>query len=99
MADDEGGSGAGSLIKGALIVLGGLAAIGLIVSVLKPLMILGVLGGAGYLGYRLMASKDKEIEGSPDRAALPPASDFDRRMRELEKIEKQLDAEIKSHDR
>ena len=100
MAETEDSGGTGSLIKGGLIVLGGLAAIGLVISVLKPLLILGVLGGAGYLGYRLMSGKDtKAVEGaSPRQAALPPAdNDFDRRMRELEAMERKLDKQIRDN--
>jgi hypothetical protein len=95
MAGDEDSGGVGAILKGGLIVLGGLAAIGLVISVLKPLLILGVLGGLGYVGYRMVASKDKAIEGGKSQAALPPDADFDRRMRELDKIEKQLDAQIR----
>lgn len=100
MAKDEDSGGAGSLIKGGLIVLGGLAAIGLVISVLKPLLILGVLGGAGYLGYRLMAGKDtKAVDdgGKSRQAALPADNDFDRRMRELEAMERKLDKEIRDN--
>ena len=99
MAKDEDSGGTGALIKGGLIVLGGLAAIGLVISVLKPLLILGVLGGAGYLGYRLMAGKDtKAVEGNTrPTKALPADNDFDRRMRELEAMERKLDQQIRDN--
>lgn len=94
MADDD-GSLLWSLLKGGLIVFGGLAAIGLVVSVLKPLFIIGVLGGAGYLGYRLL-SKPKELgPGQGSAKALPADDDFERRMRELDAMDRKLDAEIK----
>ena len=61
-----------------------------------------VLAGAGYLGYRMIAGggRQKAI-GGRSRRALPAGrgrksggDDFDRKMRELEAIEKRLDAEI-----
>lgn len=95
MADDQGGSLAWPLVKLGLIGLGGLAAIGLVLAVLKPLLILGVIAGAGYVGYRLFMGSDKAIEGTKERKALTPDQDFERRMAELDAVDKKLDAEIR----
>jgi hypothetical protein len=58
----------------------------------------GVVGGAGYLGYRFMKKKRALPAGKSagGRKALSAASgdDFDRRMRELEEVERRLDSEI-----
>jgi hypothetical protein len=93
---EEGGEGA-TLLKGALIGLGALTALGLGLALLAPVVKLGLLAGAGYLGYRLVAGRGKKsLAGSAPRRALPKSGDdFDRRMRELDAIEKQLDAEIR----
>lgn len=96
MAEDK-GSAAWPLVKLGLIGLGGLAAIGLVMAVLKPLLILGVIAGAGYVGYRLFMGADRAIEGSPERKAIGPDDDFERKMRELDAMEKKLDAEIRKN--
>lgn len=95
MADEKGGSAAWPIIKLGLLGLGGLVAVGIMVSLLKPLLILGVIAGAGYVGYRLFVGSDKAIEGSKERKALPANDDFERRMAELDAMEKKLDAEIR----
>lgn len=95
--DEDSGVDVGGLVKGGLLVLGGLAALGLVISMLKPLLILGVLGGAGYVGYRLLAGKNKALEGKKKQGALPASSDFDRQMRELDEAERKIDAEIRKH--
>jgi uncharacterized membrane protein YebE (DUF533 family) len=86
-----------SVAKGVLIALGALAAVGIGLAVLKtlivPLVVLAVIGGAGYFGYRAFG-KTKELQSSRERKALS-SSDFDRRMRELDAIDRQLDAEIR----
>lgn len=111
--DDDEPSIAGKLAKGALMALGGLVVLsiamkvffGVIFAVIGNVIFLGALGGAAYLGYRLVAGKDgerKSIEGGRSRRALGPArgrrggggDDFERKMRELEAIERRLDAEI-----
>jgi hypothetical protein len=78
--------------------LGGLVALGIVISVLKPLIVVGVVGGAGYLGYRLMKKKKALPPGgrAGGRKALSAGSgdDFERRMRELEEVERRLDTEI-----
>lgn len=99
MASD-GDSGIGwTLLKGGLLVLGGLAAIGLMMAMLKPLFIIGVLGGAGYLGYRLLsgskALSGKEHKALPGARSSAGGDDFDRRMRELDALDRKLDAEIR----
>jgi hypothetical protein len=96
MASDGDSGVAWPLVKGGLLVLGGFAAIGLAVAVLKPLLLLGVLGGAAYLGYRLL-SGGKALEGGKERKALSADDDFERRMRDLDALDKKLDAEIRKH--
>lgn len=91
---DDAGNPALSIAKGTLMVLGGLVALGIVVSVLKPLIVVGAAAGVGYLGYRML-TRSKALSGGRDRKALPAGGDYDRRMRELEEIEKRLDAEIK----
>jgi hypothetical protein len=96
MAEDQ-GSIAWPILKLGLIGLGGLVAVGIMVAVLKPLLILGVIAGAGYVGYRLFMGSDKALEGSKERKALKPDDDFERKMRELDAMDKKLDAEIRKH--
>jgi len=95
MADD--GTSRWPLIKGGLLLLGGLSAAALVLVLLKPLLLLGVLVGAGYVSYRLFSAGDsKAIEGKQQKALAPGSTaDFDRRMRELDAEEKRLDAEIR----
>ncbi len=95
MADNQGT--AWPIVKGGLIALGGLAALGLVLSLLKPILILGVIAGAGYVGYRLFMGADKAIEGKPERKALGADDDFERKMRELDALDKKLDAEIRKN--
>lgn len=78
-------------------MLGGLVALSLMVPLLKTVLILGVLAGAGYVGYRLFMGSDRAIEGGKERKALSPDNDFERRMRELDAMDKKLDAEIRKH--
>jgi hypothetical protein len=103
--DDDDARGArdtGAMIKGVLMGIGGLFAALLILSWAKFLIFWGALAGAGYLGYRLTAGgkSRKAVSGGRARRALGPgksrggSDDFDRKMRELEAIEKRLDAEI-----
>lgn len=71
---------------------------------LKNAIFFGALAGAGYLGYRALTggSRPRAVSGGRHRRALPAGrgrssgggDDFDRKMRELEAIEKRLDAEI-----
>jgi hypothetical protein len=96
MAEDQ-GSIAWPILKLGLIGLGGLVAVGLMIAVLKPLLILGVIAGAGYVGYRLFMGSDKALEGAKERKALGTGDDFERKMRELDAMDKKLDAEIRKH--
>ena len=95
MADE--GSSTWPLIKGGLLAVGGLAAVLMVLMLLKPLLLFGVLVGAGYVSYRLFsAGESKAIEGKEQKALAPGSTaDFDRRMRELDAEEKRLDAEIR----
>lgn len=107
--DDERPSFAARFAKGSLLVLGGLFALliatrmlfGLFFALLGPVMFVGALAGAGYIGYKLVAgSEPKAIRGGRSARALGPGrgrssvDDFERKMRELEAIERRLDAEI-----
>jgi hypothetical protein len=77
---------------------------GVIFAVIGNVIFLGALGGAAYFGYRMVSGggERKSIEGGRSRRALGPArgrrggggDDFERKMRELEAIERRLDAEI-----
>ena len=71
---------------------------------IKNAIFFGALAGAGYLGYRMIAGggSRKAISGGRRHRALPAGrgrssgggDDFERKMRELDAIEKRLDAEI-----
>ncbi len=88
----------GGLIKGGLIVVGGVVVLGLALNLFKTVLFLGVAAGGGYLCYRLLTGKKRAKGlGSADAPrALPDRSedDFERRMRELDALERKLDAEI-----
>lgn len=79
-------------------------------AIAKSVFFLAALAGAGYVGYRMIAGgggERKAIRGRRGQKALGPGrsrgssrgggDDFDRKMRELEAIEKRLDAEIGKH--
>jgi hypothetical protein len=98
--DDEGSSLGWTVAKGGLMVLGGLAALGIILSYAGPIVLVAAVLGAGYLGYRLYgASNKKAIEGGSTKALGSgkgsTEDDFARRMAELDALEKKLDAQIK----
>lgn len=112
--DDKNSGQTGAVIRGGLMALGAIAALWLVVfpvlgfglAILSKAVFFGVLAGAGYLGYRMIAGggRQKAMTGGRHRRALPAgrgrgrssgsSDDFDRKMRELEAIEKRLDAEI-----
>lgn len=107
--DDERPGVAARFAKGSLLVLGGLFALmiaarmvfGLFFAVLGNVLFVGALAGAGYIGYRLVAGggERKAVQGGRSARALGPGrsrggDDFERKMRELEAIERRLDAEI-----
>src|SRR5690606_25951642 len=90
-----GGGGSGTLVKGALLVGGGVLTVVIALYLLKWLVIVGLLGGAGYLGYRFL-TRDKALtsgDAAPEKE-LRSGDDFERKMRELEAIERRLDREI-----
>jgi len=73
----------------------------------KSVFLLAALTGAGYLGYRMIAGgggSRRALRGRRGQKALGTGrrnrggggggDDFDRKMRELDAIEKRLDAEI-----
>lgn len=110
--DDKTSGQAGAVLRGGLMALGAVAALWLVVfpvlgfglAILSKALFYGVLAGAGYLGYRMIAGgpRQKSVTGGRQRRALPAGrgrgsgggDDFERKMRELEAIEKRLDAEI-----
>lgn len=83
-----------AVAKGAVFALGAITAVGIALAILKPLIPLALIGGAGYLGYR-MVKKNKALAEPRAPRALTSGDDFDRRMAELDAIEKKLDAEIR----
>ncbi len=91
----DGSDKTGAVVKGVLLGLGGLFALGLALSLLKYVIVVGVLGAAGYFGYRAL-TRNKALANTGERPtrAIGDASDFDRKMRELEAIERRLDREI-----
>lgn len=99
MSSENDGSAGWSVLKAGLAVLGGVVAFGIVVSLIKPALFVGAIVGAGYLGYRLFGSS-KAIEGGQELKALPKGSnaDFNRRMADLEQLEKKLDAQIKGRE-
>ncbi len=96
MAKEDEGHGL-SVVKGALLALGALMAVGIGLAVVKslffPLLFVVLVGGAGYLGYRAFG-KTKALQAGRDAKALS-SSDFDKRMGELDALDRQLDAEIR----
>lgn len=111
--DDDGNDNPGhgaAVLKGVLLTLGAIVALNMALWVgfvlVKNLVFFGLLGGAGYLGYRMIAGGGrKAIGGGRSQRALgagrgprgrggSSSDDFDRKMRELDAIEKRLDAEI-----
>lgn len=95
MAEDKSSSVAAPIIKLVLLGLGGLVAVKIMVSLLYPLLILGVIGGAGYIGYRLFMGSDRALEGGKERKALSADDDFERKMRELDAMDRKLDDQIR----
>ena len=105
MSDDREDDSA--IPRGLLLVAGGFVAIGagffvlnyvfaLLFMLFKATVAIGMLGAGAYLGYKVLTRDRALTEGSSSRGAkaLPPADDFERKMRELERMEKALDAEI-----
>ena len=111
--DDDGNNDSGqtgAVLKGVLLTLGAIMALSIAFSVgiflVKNVLFFGLLGGAGYLGYRMIAGggRQKAVTGGRSQRALGAgrgprgrgnsSDDFDRKMRELDAIEKRLDAEI-----
>ncbi|MCB9566366.1 MAG: hypothetical protein H6710_03975 [Myxococcales bacterium] len=91
-----GPGGSSTLIKGILLGLGGLTALGIALMMMKYVIVIGILGGAAFLGYRVLTTNKALASGeAPARKRLVAGeSDFDRKMRELEAIERRLDREI-----
>ena len=91
---EEGESNTGlAILKGVIFTIGTVGAVVITLALLKPLFVLGVLGVAGYLGYRMVSNKTKALPESRQRS-LGKSDDFERRMRELDALDRRLDAEI-----
>ena len=82
--------------KGALAVVGAVIVVfGIAFLPLAKVAMLALMGaGAGYFGYRALA-KSKMLGGGKAPKALNSAGDFDRKMRELDEMDRRLDAEIR----
>ncbi len=83
-----------TIVKAVLLTLGGLFAAAVLLKVAFPVAMIGMAAAAGYFGFKALA-KAKALEGTKDRKALMSSADFDRKMRELDAIDRQLDAEIR----
>ena len=94
--EEDGESNTGmAILKGVIFTIGTVGAVVIALALLKPLFVLGVLGAAGYFGYRLVAgNKKKALPGGRQRS-LGAGDDFDRRMRELDALDRKLDSEIR----
>jgi hypothetical protein len=86
MAEQQGSVG-WSIFKGGIFVLGSLAAIGLALAIVKPVLIMTAIAGVIYVGYRVTSG------GKPK--ALDPDADFNKKMRALEAAEKKYDDQIR----
>lgn len=99
--DGGGGSIWWLMIKAMLIVVAAYLVFGIVLSLVKYAVVLAILGGAGYLGYKLLFGNNTETK------ALPPAEShkllntdlddddaFKRRLRELEAEDKRINDEI-----
>lgn len=96
-SDDEGESNTGmAILKGVIFTIGTVGAVVIALALLKPLFVLGVLGAAGYFGYRMVGGKKKKaLPGRNPRSLSSGGDDFDRRMGELDALDRKLDAEIR----
>lgn len=88
------------MLKGGLLVLGGLAAVGIALTLFKPALFVAALAGAGFLGYKLVGlTNGRAVGDGGKKKALKSApadpNDFAARMAELERLEKDLDRQIK----
>ncbi len=94
MADDkdsEGKAGGGSVVvKGVLIGLGAIAVLSIAMSLFKLALVALVVGGVGYAGLRLLGGKELPKGEAPRQLS----SEIDRRMSELDKLDKKLDEQI-----
>lgn len=92
--------------KGVMLVLGGIVALGagffvfsyvfaLLFLIFKATLALGMIGGGLYLGYKVL-NRPAALPGHDERSprALSAGDDYERKMRELDRMEKALDAEI-----
>jgi uncharacterized membrane protein YebE (DUF533 family) len=86
------------ILKGAAIAVGAVVVIGLSKWLLKTAIFFGLLGGAGYVGYRLL-SKKQVTSGDKSPALLTDGkSDANQFQAELERFKeenKRLDEKLK----
>lgn len=76
-------------------VLGGVAvlvAISVAMSLFKLAVVAAVLGGVGYVGYKALGGGSKELPSGKEPRQL--TSEIDRRMDELDKLDKKLDEQL-----
>ncbi len=82
-------------------VLGGVAvlvAISVAMSLFKLAVIAAVLGGIGYVGYKAVGGGGgKELPSGKEPRQL--TSEIDRRMDELDKLDKKLDEQLAAMDK
>ncbi|TPV94899.1 MAG: hypothetical protein B7733_12755 [Myxococcales bacterium FL481] len=86
--DDENSSIADG-IKWALMALGAVVVAGFAIKALLPV---AVVGGLGYLAYRLFA-KSKALPGG-GRRSLPRGDDYASKMARLDALDRKLDRDL-----
>lgn len=110
MAGKDDGSRLWLIVKTVLITAGALYLVSLLIWFFQwatffiyAALFAGVVGGAGYLAYRLAAvTKEKErLELEQDRETVltglsTEMDDFDRRLLELDREEAKVDAQIRA---
>lgn len=89
---DAPGKGGGTIVKGVLFGLGAIAIIGIALSLFKLALLALVVGGVGYAGLKLLGGSGKQLPSGEQPRQL--SSEIDRRMDELNKLDKKLDEQI-----
>lgn len=82
-------------LKWGLIAGGGVMGLYMVGSLLYPLFVIGVLGGAGYFAARWLKGQKALPSGGSNAKGLPMSNDeFESKMRELDALEKRYDRDI-----